>query len=110
MGRVQEYLAPARRLTYPLDEELPARLSDAYELDSWIATADGQLYGWGTCVEATEKASAACIADKGIVSNVYEYLDYSQMAAMQWTAAGILLAGTALLTAFVLWRSSRRPL
>ncbi|KQX80991.1 ABC transporter permease subunit [Streptomyces clavifer] len=106
----REYLAPARRLTYPLDEELPARLSDAYELDSWIATADGQLYGWGTCVEATEKASAACIADKGIVSNVYEYLDYSQMAAMQWTAAGILLAGTALLTAFVLWRSSRRPL
>lgn len=39
-----------------------------------------------------------------------EYLGYDQMAAMQWTGAGILLAGTVLLAAFVVVRVSRRPL
>jgi len=32
------------------------------------------------------------------------------MAAMQWTGAGLLLAGTAVLTSFALWWASRRPL
>ncbi|MFC8625885.1 ABC transporter permease [Streptomyces anulatus] len=103
-------LGDTQIFTYPMDTELPARYAEAYEVDRWVGSADGTLYGWGTCAEATEKAQNACIKEHGIVNDVIEYLDYSQMAPMQWTAAGILLAGTALLTAFTLWRATRRPL
>lgn len=103
-------LGSTQMFTYPMDTELPARFADSYEVDRWVGNADGQLFGWGTCAEATDKAQNACIAKHGIVNDVIEYLDPDQMAAMQWTGAGILLAGTALLTAFVLWRVSRRPL
>ncbi|MDX3378030.1 ABC transporter permease subunit [Streptomyces sp. ME02-6991-2A] len=103
-------LGSVKMFTYPLDGELPARFDDAYEVDRWVGNAQGELFGWGTCAEATEKAQNACIKEHGIINNVIEYLDPGQMAAMQWIAAGILLAGTALLTAFVLWRVSRRPL
>ncbi|MFG2407907.1 ABC transporter permease [Streptomyces brevispora] len=109
-GELREHLAASRMVSYPLDQDIPARLSESYELDRWVGSADGHLYGWGSCAEATEKAAAACFKEKGIVNNVMEYLGYDQMAAMQWTGAGILLAGTALLTAFTLWRVSRRPL
>ncbi|NEB40776.1 ABC transporter permease [Streptomyces sp. SID14515] len=107
---VRVRLGSTQMFTYPLDSELPARFDEAYEADRWVGSADGTLYGWGTCAEATEKAQNACIKEHGIVNNVIEYLDYSQMASMQWAAAGLLLAGTALLTAFTLWRVSRRPL
>ncbi|MFD7418797.1 ABC transporter permease, partial [Kitasatospora purpeofusca] len=102
-------LGDTQIFTYPTGTELPARYAEAYEMDRWVGSADGTLYGWGTCVKATEKAQNACIKEHGIVNDVIEYLDYSQMAPMQWTAAGILLAGTALLTAFTLWRVTRRP-
>ncbi|WP_405502562.1 ABC transporter permease [Streptomyces anulatus] len=102
-------LGDTQIFTYPMGTELPARYAEAYEVDRWVGSADGTLYGWGTCAEATEKAQNACIKEHGIVNDVIEYLDYSQMAAMQWTAAGILLTGTALLTAFTLWRVTRRP-
>ncbi|MFD4236089.1 ABC transporter permease [Streptomyces sp. NPDC058542] len=107
---VRVRLGDTQIFTYPMDTELPARYAEAYEVDRWVGSADGTLYGWGTCAEATEKAQNACIKEHGIVNDVIEYLDYSQMASMQWTAAGILLAGTALLTAFTLWRVTRRPL
>ncbi|MFH9755625.1 ABC transporter permease [Streptomyces griseus] len=107
---VRVRLGSPKMFTYPLDAELPARFDEAYEVDRWVGSADGTLYGWGTCAEATEKAQNACIKDHDIVNNVIEYLDFGQMASMQWTAAGLLLAGTALLTAFTLWRVSRRPL
>ncbi|MGW1191172.1 ABC transporter permease [Streptomyces sp. NPDC002559] len=103
-------LAPTRTLVYPLNADMPAQLDDSMEVDRWIGSADGQLYGWGLCAEPTEKASDACIEKHGIVNNVYEYLGFDQMPAMQWTGAGILLAGTVVLTAFVLWRVSRRPI
>ncbi|NYS19675.1 ABC transporter permease subunit [Streptomyces sp. SJ1-7] len=103
-------LGSTQMFTYPMESELPARFDQAYEVDRWVGNAQGELFGWGTCAEATEKAQNACIKEHGIINDVIEYLDYDQMAAMQWTAAGILLAGTALLTAFVLWRVSRRPL
>ncbi|MFJ1957660.1 ABC transporter permease [Streptomyces microflavus] len=103
-------LGSTRMFTYPLDTELPARFAESYEVDRWVGNANGELFGWGTCAEATEKAQNACMKEHGIINSVIEYIDYAQMAAMQWTAAGILLAGTAILTAFVLWRVSRRPL
>ncbi|MFI7239759.1 ABC transporter permease [Streptomyces cyaneofuscatus] len=107
---VRVRLGSTRMFTYPKDTDLPARFDEAYEVDRWVGNAQGELFGWGTCAEATEKAQNACIREHGIINDVIEYLDYEQMAAMQWTAAGILLAGTALLTGFVLWRVSRRPL
>ncbi len=73
--------------TYPLNSDLPERFNDAYEADRWVGSADGTLYNWGICAEATEKAQNACIKEHGIVNNVIEYLDYSQMGTMQWTAA-----------------------
>ncbi|MEU1482423.1 ABC transporter permease subunit [Streptomyces sp. NPDC005752] len=109
-GMYRNLLGTPRTATYPLDSASPAYLDDAYEVDRWVGSADGQLYGWGSCAEATEKATNACVEEKGIVNNVFQYLDYGQMAAMQWTGAGILLAGTAVLTAFALWWASRRPL
>ncbi|MFJ1676773.1 ABC transporter permease [Streptomyces sp. NPDC088251] len=109
-GELRVYLAPSRTLTYPLDADMPARLNESHELDRWISSADGHLYGWGLCSKATEAASDACIKEHGIVSNVYEYLGFDQMPSMQWTGAGILLAAGAVLTAFALWRVSRSPL
>ncbi|WP_432110681.1 ABC transporter permease [Streptomyces sp. YPW6] len=103
-------LGSPKMFTYPMDTELPARFNDAYELDRWVGSADGTLYGWGTCAKATEKAQNACIEEHGTVNDVIKYLDHGQMATMQWTAAGILLAGTILLTAFTLWWTTRRPL
>ncbi|MEW1615369.1 MULTISPECIES: ABC transporter permease [unclassified Streptomyces] len=107
---VRPRLGSTRMFTYPKDTELPARFDEAYEVDRWVGNADGDLFGWGTCAEATEQAQNACVEKHGIVNDVIEYLDYEQMAAMQWTAAGLLLAATALLTGFVVWRVSRRPL
>ncbi|WP_327371228.1 ABC transporter permease subunit [Streptomyces sp. NBC_01217] len=109
-GQLRVHLAPSRMFAYPLDGDMPARLNGSYELDSWIGSADGRLYGWGFCTEPTEAASDACIKEHGIVNNVVEYLGFDQMPAMQWTGAGVLLAATAVLTAFTLWRVSRRPL
>ncbi|WPW32374.1 ABC transporter permease [Streptomyces atratus] len=109
-GEMRAYLAPSRMLTYPLDGDMPARLNESLELDRWIGSADGHLYGWGLCAKTTEAASDACIKEHGIVNNVVEYLGYDQMPAMQWTGAGILVAATAVLTVFTLWRVSRSPL
>ncbi|MEI5136599.1 hypothetical protein RB199_35795 [Streptomyces libani] len=39
-----------------------------------------------------------------------QYFDYGQMAGMQWRGAGILLALTVAVLAFVVWRAHRRPL
>ncbi|MER5358705.1 ABC transporter permease subunit [Streptomyces sp. NPDC002785] len=109
-GEMRVHLAPSRMFTYPLGGDMPARLNESHELDRWIGSADGHLYGWGLCAKTTEAASDACVKEHGIVNNVIEYLGYDQMPSMQWTGAGILLAATAVLTAFTLWRVSRSPL
>ncbi|MFF9350452.1 ABC transporter permease [Streptomyces sp. NPDC014734] len=109
-GEVRMYLAPSRTLAYPLEADQPAQLNESYELDRWIGSADGHLYGWGLCSKTSEAASDACVKEHGIVNNVFEYVGFDQMPAMQWTGAGILLVATAALTAFALWRVSRRPL
>ncbi|MGW5733583.1 MULTISPECIES: ABC transporter permease [Streptomyces] len=111
-GEVRGRLATPRLVTWPLNQDDPAVIAsgDAVETDRWIGSADGQLYGWGTCAEQTEKASNACIKDHGIVNNVAEYFGYDQMGGMQWTGAAVFLGGTAVLAVFVLWWATRRPL
>ncbi|MEV8314114.1 ABC transporter permease subunit [Streptomyces sp. NPDC059900] len=109
-GEFRDRLATPRLATYPLNGDAPAFLDHTVETDRWVGSADGQLYGWGTCAEQTEKATNACIKEHGIVNNVVEYFGYDQMPGMQWTGAALLLGATAVLAVFVLWWASRRPL
>ncbi|MFG2652177.1 ABC transporter permease [Streptomyces sp. NPDC048436] len=109
-GEFRDRLATPRLITYPLNGDAPAFLDHAVETDRWISSADGQLFGWGTCAEQTEKASDACVKEHGIVNNVVEYFGYDQLPGMQWTAAALLLGGTAVVAVFILWWTTRRPL
>ncbi|MEV0523872.1 ABC transporter permease subunit [Streptomyces sp. NPDC050439] len=111
-GEFRDRLASPRTITWPLNGDTPDLVNSgsAVEADRWISTADGQLYGWGTCAEPTEKATNACIKEHGIVNNMVEYFGYDQMPGMQWTGAAILLGATAAVAVFVLWWASRRPL
>ncbi|MCX5380146.1 ABC transporter permease [Streptomyces sp. NBC_00091] len=101
-GLLRERLATPRMLAYPLGGAQPAALEHAVQVDQWIGTASGKLYGWGTCVHETSPES--CRASLGIVNSVWEYFDHGQMAGMQWTAAGVFLGLSALLVgAFLRW-------
>ncbi|MEU3572988.1 ABC transporter permease subunit [Kitasatospora sp. NPDC036755] len=107
-GLLRAHLAPSRTFSYPYRGGIREQLNDPYELDSWIGSADGHLYGWGTCAKSTEASADACLREHGIVNDVIEYLGFDQMPAMQWTGAGLLLAATAVLTVFTLWRASAK--
>jgi hypothetical protein len=76
------------------DNSSPDLPGNAYVLDESYLTASGDLIGWGSCAEATEKAREACLD--------------TQMSSMQWLGASILLALTAGIAAFViLWGRKR---
>ncbi|MGW3009370.1 ABC transporter permease subunit [Streptomyces sp. NPDC001219] len=106
--RVRPRLGTLRSSTYPYGSDSgPALPPDAVRMDDWVSTADGRLYGFGTC---TGGDAQACRAKLGIVSRVTQYLDYGQMAGMQWLGAALLLALTAAVLAFVVRRTHRRPL
>ncbi|MFG2862114.1 ABC transporter permease subunit [Streptomyces sioyaensis] len=100
-------LGTLRSVSYPYDGNGPDLPRGAVRMDDWVSTADGRLYGFGTC---TTGDTGACRAKLGIVNRVTQYVDYGQMAGMQWLGAGILLALTVLVLAFVVWRAHRRPL
>ncbi|WP_236572769.1 ABC transporter permease [Streptomyces sp. GS7] len=105
--RLRPRLGTPHSVTYPYDGDGPHLPPASVRFDDWVATADGRLYGFGTCVHADE---AACRAKLGIVNRVTEYFDFGQMAGMQWRGAGVLLALTAVVLAFVVWQARRRPL
>ncbi|MFG2399395.1 ABC transporter permease subunit [Streptomyces lydicus] len=105
--RVRERLGTLRSLSYPYDGDGPHLPLDSVRIDDWVSTADGRLYGYGTCINGD---TAACRAKLGIVNRVTQYFDYGQMPGMQWLGAGILLALTAAVLALVVWRTHRRPL
>ncbi|MFG2720209.1 ABC transporter permease [Streptomyces sp. NPDC048416] len=109
---VADYLKPRlatpRRVAFPLDGAHPAVLDDAVQVDQWVGTASGKVYGWGTCVN--DAATDACRAKLGIVNSVWDYFGYDQMATIQWTAAGLLLGASALLVALIVWRVRRQAL
>ncbi|MDX3521149.1 ABC transporter [Streptomyces scabiei] len=86
----------------------PNRPGSAYVLDESYLTASGDLIGWGSCAEATEKARDACLDKAQVVGWSVDYIPFSQMSAMQWLGASILLALTAGIAAFViLWGRKR---
>ncbi|MEU8437580.1 ABC transporter permease [Streptomyces sp. NPDC029216] len=98
-------LATPRRLVAPIGGPAPHALFDVVEVDQWVATASGRLYGWSTCVH--DAAPDSCRAAHGIVNQVWEYFGPDQMAGMQWIAAGVLLGLSAVLVGSVL-RWTRR--
>ncbi|MGW7021861.1 ABC transporter permease subunit [Streptomyces decoyicus] len=100
-------LGTLRSVSYPYGGDGPDLPPDAVRIDDWVSTADGKLYGYGTCVHGDAES---CRAKLGIVNRVTQYFDYGQMAGMQWLGAGILLALAAVVLAFVVWRAHRRPL
>ncbi|MER6048045.1 ABC transporter permease subunit [Streptomyces sp. NPDC001793] len=107
-AKVRPALGTLRSTTYPYHGDGPHLAADAVRMDDWVATADGRLFGFGTCVH--DAHPDACRAKLGIVDHVTQYFSYDQMPGMQWFGAGILLALTAVVLAFVVWRARRRPL
>ncbi|MFI0262906.1 ABC transporter permease [Streptomyces sp. NPDC017056] len=105
-AKVLPLLAPLRRIVFPYDAE--GMLPDgAVSMDTWLATADGRLFGIGTC---TDGDTEACRAKLGIVNRAIDYYGYDQMAGIQWLDAGILVVLAAAVTVFIVWRARRRPL
>lgn len=105
--KVRPLLGTLRSVSYPYDGDGPRLPAAAVRIDDWVSTADGKLYGFGTCVHGDAEA---CRAKLGIVNRVTQYFDYGQMAGMQWLGTGILLALAAVVLAFVVWQAHRRPL
>ncbi|MFF3013332.1 ABC transporter permease [Streptomyces sp. NPDC057939] len=90
----RDELATPRRLAWPLEGAHPAALNGGVEVDQWVGTASGKLYGWSTCV--SDPSTEKCRSDLGIVNTVRDYFGRDQMAGMQWTATALLLALTVL--------------
>ncbi|WP_371656118.1 MULTISPECIES: ABC transporter permease [unclassified Streptomyces] len=103
---LKPHLATPRRVAFPLDGDHPAVLNGSVQVDQWIGTASGKLYGWSTCVSDAD--TDACRARKGIVNSVWDYFGYDQMATLQWTAAALLAVATAALLALAVWRTRRQ--
>ncbi|MFF2813345.1 ABC transporter permease [Streptomyces sp. NPDC058000] len=107
-SKVRPKLGTLHSVTYPFNGDGPKLAPDAIRMDDWVGTADGRLFGFSTCVG--DAHPDACRAKAGIVNRVTQYISFDQMPGMQWLGAGILLALTALVLAFVVWRARRRPL
>ncbi|POX41547.1 ABC transporter permease [Streptomyces sp. Ru73] len=101
-------LTDPRTATGPATRDFPHIPDTAINYDQWLGTSDGRLLGWGTCVDA--KKEAVCLADKGVVHKIVEYFDLDQMAGMQWRGSALLLVLTALVVAFTVLWTRRRPL
>ncbi|PKV89339.1 ABC transporter permease [Streptomyces sp. TLI_146] len=103
---LKPHLATPRRVAFPLNGDHPAVLNGSVQVDQWVGTASGKLYGWGTCVN--EADADACRVRKGIVNSVWDYFGYDQMATLQWTAAALLAVASAVLLALAVWRTRRQ--
>ncbi|WP_371583704.1 ABC transporter [Streptomyces sp. NBC_01314] len=90
------------------DNSTPNVPDGAHQLDESYLTASGDLIGWGSCAEATEKARDACLDKAQVVGWSVDYIPISQMSSMQWLGSSILLALTAGIVVFViLWGRKR---
>ncbi|MDX6328762.1 MAG: hypothetical protein QOI83_1145, partial [Streptomycetaceae bacterium] len=91
------------------DNSFPKLPNAAYQLDQSYLTSSGKLLGYSTCrEESTTKAAAACLDKAHVVGWSVKYLPMSQMSAMQWLGASILLALTAAITVFIfVWGRKR---
>ncbi|UNS96767.1 ABC transporter permease [Streptomyces tubbatahanensis] len=77
---------------------------------AYFLTSSGQKLDWTTCLAQQEhtKAHTACLESKDVIGRAVDYLPVSQMHTMQWLGAGLMLAVTAAVVAFVLtWGRGR---
>lgn len=89
-------------------DNFPKLPDGTHVVDQSYLTASGDLIGYGSCNEPTEKAANACLEKAQVVGWNVEYIPISQMSSMQWLGASILLALTAGIAAFViLWGRKR---
>ncbi|MFI5678896.1 ABC transporter permease [Streptomyces cellulosae] len=92
-----------------MGENVYPNLPDSANLvDQSYLTASGDTIDWGSCNEATEKATTACLEKAQVVGWSVDYIPMSQMSGMQLLGASILLALTAGIAAFIiLWGRKR---
>ncbi|MEU6677424.1 transmembrane transport protein [Streptomyces sp. NPDC046925] len=77
---------------------------------TYFLTGSGDRLDWTTCLDKIDddKAHTACLESKNVVGRSMDYLPFEQMATMQWLGAGIMLAVTAAVVAFiVVWGRKR---
>ncbi|MCM2388929.1 ABC transporter permease [Streptomyces albipurpureus] len=108
--RVASYFVTPHQFTYPLASEFTELKPGEIQVDNWVGTADGKLYGWGTCVRMTEAESTACVNKHGIVNNVVEYVKLDQLPGIQWSMTAVLLAMTIAMLAATVWWTHRKSL
>ncbi|MCX4428858.1 ABC transporter permease [Streptomyces mirabilis] len=93
-----------------MDENgFPSLPHGAYEIGQSYVTGSGDLVGWSTCSESqTDAARQVCLDKADVVGWSVDYLPMSQMNAMQWFGASILLALTAGVVAFLFFWGRKR--
>ncbi|MGW5864489.1 ABC transporter permease [Streptomyces sp. NPDC055239] len=79
---------------------------------TYFLTSSGDRLDWMTCLDKmdNDKAHTACLESKHVVGWTKDYLPFEQMATMQWLGAGIMLAITAAVVAFVITWGRKRLL
>ncbi|MFE5851665.1 ABC transporter permease [Streptomyces sp. NPDC056500] len=108
--RIASFFVTPHQISYRMGSEGAHLKPGEVQVDNWVGTADGKLYGWGTCVRMTEAESAACVKKHGIVNEVIEYVRLDQLPGIQWSMTGILLALTAAMLAATVWWMHRKSL
>ncbi|MFJ3695383.1 ABC transporter permease [Streptomyces sp. NPDC090052] len=89
--------------------ELPAQAEQQGQGTYFLTDSGGRL-DWTTCLDKmdNDRAHTACLESKHVVGWSLDYLPVSQMHTMQWLGAGIMLALSAAVVAFViLWGRKR---
>ncbi|HWU11683.1 MAG TPA: hypothetical protein VN520_35935 [Streptomyces sp.] len=88
--------------------ELPAQ-SEQQGQGTYFLTGSGDRLDRTTCLDVSENARAhtACLESEHVIGWSMDYLPVSQLHAMQWLGAGIMLAVTA---AVVILRGRKRLL
>ncbi|MFG2649034.1 ABC transporter permease [Streptomyces sp. NPDC048436] len=94
--------------------ELPKLPAEAVQQGqgTYFLTSSGEKLDWTTCLAQSEhtKAYNACLESKHVIGRSMEYLPVSQMHTMQWLGAGIMLAATAAVVAYVVFWGRKRLL
>ncbi|GAA3957763.1 hypothetical protein GCM10022384_08490 [Streptomyces marokkonensis] len=91
--------------------ELPAGAVQQGE-GTYFLTSSGARLDWTACLDKVDddRAHTACLESKRVIGWSIDYLPISQMHTMQWLGAGIMLAVTAAIVAFVVFWGRKRLL
>ncbi|GHA56720.1 MULTISPECIES: ABC transporter permease subunit [Streptomyces] len=90
------------------DGAFPSLPEAAYDIDQSYLTGAGDTLDPGLCALKDDRAISACLQQHDVVGWSVKYLPASQMTPLMWTASAILVALTAVVTAYVLWWGNKR--